>query len=456
MNDSTQSPANPARALPLHHQHALLGLLLLLLVLLCAPRIASVWQHRQETNAPAREIMPAASTTNQAESEPLVPDTRLIIEVHAGDTLSSIFKQAGFGPQQVDDIIHSSDDAKILSNIYPGYRLAFETDEFQSLLSLEIIKSPLESFKFSRTDAGEFAYQHLIKEPDVKPVVKKAIINESLFLAAQEGGIPAAMAQELARIFGGVIDFLIDTREGDSFRVLYEEQYLYGQKIGYGKILAAEFTNQGKVFIALRYEDKDGKTNFYSPDGESMRKAFLQNPVDFTRISSGFTLSRKHPILNTIRAHKGTDYAAPRGTPVVATSDGRVTFADRNGSFGNLIVIQHGDRFVTKYAHLNAYEKNIKTGVRVRQGDVIGYVGSTGSATGPHLHYEFLMDGVHRDSRKTFDQLPRAESIDTNEVADFHQKTSSYVAMLESEPDHDTSIASATAQTPPNNALLKK
>lgn len=456
MTDSTQLPENTARALPIQHQQALLGLLLLLLTLLCTPWLAPLWHQSNLTTILPENSTPEAIATIQAISPPELPDNRLILEVHAGDTLSSIFKKAGFGPQQVDDIIHSSDNTKILSNIYPGYRLAFETDEAQSLVSLEIIKSPLESFKFSRTDPGEYVYQHISKEPDVKTVAKEAIITESLFLAAQEGGIPAAMAQELARIFGGVIDFLIDTREGDSFRVLYEEQYLNGEQIGYGRILAAEFTNQGKLFTALRYEDKDGKTNFYSPDGESMRKAFLQNPVDFTRISSGFSLSRKHPILNTIRAHKGTDYAAPRGTPVVATSDGRVTFADRNGSFGKLIVIQHGDRFVTKYAHLNAYEKNIKTGVRVRQGDVIGYVGSTGSATGPHLHYEFLMDGVHRDSRKIFDQLPRAESITETEIADFRKQTSSYVAILESQRIRDTSIAAASAQTPSDNSWLKE
>lgn len=453
MNDSTQSPDNIARALPIRHEHTLLGLLLFLLTLLCAPWLASVWQQRIQPASPLPRNQSEIVSNAAATSEPEIPDNRLFLEVHAGDTLSSIFKKAGFRPQDVDDIVNSSDDTKILSNIYPGYRLAFETDTAQSLVSLEIIKSPIESFKFSRIAQGAYDYQHLMKEPDVKPTVKEGIITESLFLAAQQGGIPAAMAQELARIFGGVIDFMIDTREGDSFRVLYEEQYLDGQWIGYGKILAAEFTNQGTVFSALRYVDKDGKTNFFSPEGESMRKAFLQNPVDFTRISSGFSLARKHPILNTIRAHKGTDYSAPRGTPVVATSDGRVTFAGNNGSFGKLVVIQHGERFVTKYAHLNAYEKNIKTGVRVRQGDVIGYVGSTGSATGPHLHYEFLMDGTHRDSRQVFDQLPRAESISSNEMADFRSQTSPLVAILENQK-RDSVIAMVQAAT--SDALLNQ
>ncbi len=189
---------------------------------------------------------------------------------------------------------------------------------------------------------------------------------------------------ELAGIFGGVIDFLLDTRQGDTFNLMYEEKYLDGEYIGNGRILAAQFTNQDETFTAVRYVNRAGKSDFYNTEGESMRKAFLRNPVDFTRISSSFNLRRKHPILNTIRAHKGTDYAAPRGTPVVATGDGRVTFAGRNGSFGKLVVIQHGERFQTKYAHLNGYANGIKKGKRIKQGQIIGYVGSTGGATGPH------------------------------------------------------------------------
>ena len=182
--------------------------------------------------------------------------------------------------------------------------------------------------------------------------------------------------------------------------------------------------------MALRYDNADGSSNFFNAEGESMRKAFLQNPVDFTRISDGFSLSRKHPILNTIRAHKGTDYAAPRGTPVVATADGRVTYASNNGSFGKLVVIQHGDRFETKYAHLNGYAEGIKSGARVTQGQVIGYVGTTGSSTGPHLHYEFLMDGVHRNSRTIHDQLPKAIKLAETEMPRFLEQTRVLVSML--------------------------
>ena len=180
-----------------------------------------------------------------------------------------------------------------------------------------------------------------------------------------------------------------------------------------------------------------------------MRKAFLRNPVDFTRISSSFSMSRKHPILNSIRAHKGTDYAAPQGTPVVAAGDGRITWASRNGSFGKLVVIQHGDRFETKYAHLNDYAKGVKKGARVRQGQVIGYVGSTGGATGPHLHYEFLMDGVHRNSRTIHDKLPKAESVPKDEWQRFQEHSQILLSQLEIHVSDTQNIALHTVAPQP-------
>jgi murein DD-endopeptidase MepM/ murein hydrolase activator NlpD len=168
---------------------------------------------------------------------------------------------------------------------------------------------------------------------------------------------------------------------------------------------------------------EDGTVGYYNPEGESMRKAFLRNPLDVLRISSNFNPNRRHPILNTIRAHKGTDYAAPTGTPIRATSDGRITRASRNGSFGNLVVIQHNGSFETKYAHLSKYGPGIKRGVNVRQGDIIGYVGTTGSATGPHLHYEFLMNGVHQNPSTILDNLPQAVSIEPGEMVQFKSDT---------------------------------
>ena len=353
------------------------------------------------------------------------------ITVKSGDNLSLIFDRAGFGPAEVYALTSSANDTDVLTRLYPGYELLFESDSNNSLLSVQVVESALVSHLFTRSPDQKYQYERVTRTPETRQVIRDATITDSLFLAAQRSEIPAGITMEAAGIFGGVIDFILDVRSGDTFRILYEEKYLDGEFIDNGRILAAQFTNQGVTHTALRYTNAWGESNFYNPEGESMRKAFLLNPVDFTRISSGFSLSRKHPILNTIRVHKGTDYAAPRGTPVVATADGRVTTAGRNGSFGNLVVIKHNDRFETKYAHLNSYARGIQNGARVRQGQVIGYVGSTGSATGPHLHYEFLMDGVHRNSRTIHQSLPKAESVAATELATFHDQISPLLAQID-------------------------
>jgi murein DD-endopeptidase MepM/ murein hydrolase activator NlpD len=222
---------------------------------------------------------------------------------------------------------------------------------------------------------------------------------------------------ELANIFGGVIDFVYDPRSGDSFNVLYEELYLDGDKIKDGRILAASFNNRDTEYPAFYYVDNSGKGGYYNEAGVSMRKAFLRAPVDFTRISSNFNPRRLHPIFKTKRPHKGIDYAAARGTPVFATGDGRVVQAGYSRANGNFLVIQHGAAFVTKYLHL--HKKQVKKGRRVRQGQIIGQVGSTGYATGPHLHYEFLLNGVHRNPRTIHKKLPKASSIAKAELPGF-------------------------------------
>ncbi len=421
--------------LPVRHQTLLLVLSASLLILsllqnrdpIPHDRLVSVRQERLAV----REREEAATILSRQPAPPAEKiDARLFLTVEAGDNLSLIFKRAGLGATDVFHIANSSEEADVLADLYPGDQLAFELDSEKNLQSLELFKSPLESFLFTRSEESSFDFAKISREPHVEVIYKQAIIRDSLFLAAQKGGISAPMAMDLAAIFNGVIDFILDVQEGDSFEVLYEEEYLDGKFVGNGRILAATFTNVGKEFVALRYENAAGDSNFFNPEGESMRKAFLQNPVDFTRISGSFSLARRHPILNTIRAHKGTDYAAPKGTPVVATADGRVTFASNSGSFGKLVVVQHGDRFETKYAHLNGYAKGIQSGARVNQGQVIGYVGTTGSSTGPHLHYEFLMDGVHRNSRTIHDQLPKAIQLADSEMARFKDQTRVLLSML--------------------------
>ncbi len=342
------------------------------------------------------------------------------IKVQSGDSISTIFQKVGLSDQDMFQLLNSSDEAKILDRIYPGYQLDFKIPEQGELEQLRILKSPLEGILFTRGDNG-YQAEAILKEAQLRQSFKVGTIADSLFMAGQQEQIPAVHIMEMANIFGGVIDFILDPRQGDQFSILYEEKYLDGEFIGTGEILATQYVNQGTTYTAVRYIDEEGEVGYYSPEGESMRKAFLRNPLDVFRISSNFNPRRRHPILNTIRAHKGTDYAAPTGTPVRATSDGRVTWAARNGSFGNLIVLKHSGGFETKYAHLSRYA--VKKGERVRQGQVIGYVGATGGATGPHLHYEFLMGGTHQNPRTIHDKLPKAKSIDSAEMDSFRSRT---------------------------------
>lgn len=437
--DLTKQAVN--NLLPKKHQVALASLVAGLLMVAVAVEVRQsrqVFVHRPAPVAPA-DTIPIV----EARPLELPPDTRLFIEVSSGDNLSTLFTKAGLSAQDLLSITNSAGDTKALTDLHPGNKLAFDISDDSTLKSFEVIKSPMESFSFRLNTEGKYDYEHVLREPTITRVYKEAVITDSLFLAASRSKIPDRYALELAGIFGGVIDFIQDTREGDAFSVVYEERFLDGQFVGIGRILAAQFVNQGKTHTAVRYDSDDGSSNFYNPQGESMRKAFLLNPVEFTRISDGFNPARRHPILNTIRAHKGTDYAAPKGTEVVATADGKVTFVGRSGSFGKLVVIQHGERIVTKYAHLNDYAKGLRAGIQVRQNDVIGYVGATGSATGPHLHYEFLMDGVHRNSQTILDQLPRAQSIADAEMPRFRAQTFALIALLDDKgkasalPSHD-------------------
>ncbi|MAJ91002.1 MAG: M24/M37 family peptidase [Legionellales bacterium] len=235
---------------------------------------------------------------------------------------------------------------------------------------------------------------------------------------------------QLVAIYGWDIDFALDIRKGDSFTVIYEEQYKEGRMVVEGPIIAAEFINKEKVIRAFRYLDNSGRNDYYNSNGEAMRKAFLRTPVDFfSRISSKFSFGRKHPVLNKIRAHKGVDYAAPMGTPIKATGDGIVAYVGKNGGFGNTIKLKHGGAYTTVYAHLHRFVKNISRGKKVKQGQIIGYVGQSGLATGPHLHYEFQIHGVHRNPLTV--KLPKVKTIKKEVISEFKKSIRPMLAELD-------------------------
>jgi murein DD-endopeptidase MepM/ murein hydrolase activator NlpD len=351
------------------------------------------------------------------------------ITVKSGDNLSLIFKRAGYSDRDIYRITKKASEGKSLTRIFPGQTIAFRADDGGELVAVRHIISALETVTYQNTEAG-FDSQRDIRAPEVRQAWASAKISSSLFLAGQEAGLSHNMIMELANIFGGVIDFALDPRVGDTIHLLYEDLYLDGEKYRDGEIIAASFTNQGKTFSAYRYKDSQGDTGYFNEDGVSMRKAFLLAPVDFTRISSNFNPRRLHPIYKTRRPHRGTDYVAPRGTPVFSTGDGRVIKAGYSKANGNYVFVQHGERYVTKYLHL--HKRKVRPGQSVSQNQVVGTVGATGAATGVHLHYEFLMDGVHRNPRTIHKKLPKAKSLASAEIPIFRQATSGAFTQLAS------------------------
>lgn len=351
------------------------------------------------------------------------------LEVSSGDNLANLFRRRGIPPGDLHELVHSQPFGARLKSIYPGHQLTITTDSDNRLTELSYSPGPLETLEFTRVGDG-FAGVEVIAEPERVTQYRHGIIDHSLFVASQRAGLADSVTMRIAEIFQWDIDFVLDIRAGDAFHVLLEELFLGDQFVGYGDILAAEFVNQGDVYRAVLFHDSKGQSNYYDPAGRSMRKAFLRAPVEFTRISSNFNLRRKHPLWNRAMPHRGIDYAAPTGTPVRASGDGRITEAGRTRPNGNYIVIRHGEQFVTKYLHLSRFARNMRANTTVRQGQTIGYVGSTGWATGPHLHYEFLVHGVHKNPRTV--KLPDADPVPRAELERFDRTAEPLFALLDS------------------------
>lgn len=348
--------------------------------------------------------------------------------VRNGDNLSLIFSRAGFSDRDVYEVTRA-DGGKALRRIHPGQVIAFRTAADGSLDQVKYIESRLRWTTFTRRD-GNYISEVTERETELREQTASLTIESSLFIAGEKAGLSGKTIMDLATIFGGVIDFALDPRVGDTIELVYDEQYLDDEKYADGAIVAAAFTNRGETYQAFRYTDLEGDTSYYNELGVSMRKAFLKAPLDFTRVSSNFNPNRLHPIYKTKRPHRGTDYAASRGTPVYAAGDGKVIEAGYTRANGNYVFIQHGETFRTHYLHL--HKLRAKRGQRVQQGDIIGTVGSTGAATGPHLHYEFLVNGVHRNPRTVHKLLPKARSLPKTELARFESHIANPLEQLAS------------------------
>ena len=384
------------------------------------------------------QLEPKRTSTSAPISKPGLPWQE--IKVRSGDNLSKIFQRSSLSAGDVHNIIANSEDSKGLLRLHPGQTLAIQVNEQGELQALKHIQNKFNSTLFER-EGERFLTTHIEREPEVRQNYRSAVISSSLYVAAQNSGLSQNLIMELANIFGGVIDFVYDVRAGASFTLMFEEHYLDDEKTGNGPILAAQFTNRGETFTAYRYTYPDGSVGYYNEDGVSMRKAFLRAPLDFSRISSSFNLKRLHPVFKTTRPHRGIDYAASRGTPVYAAGDGRVVKAGYTKANGNYVFINHGTSYTTKYLHL--HKRAVRTGQKVKQQQTIGWVGSTGYATGPHLHYEFLVNGVHRNPRTVLKSLPKAKSINKENKQRFLAQITGFQMQLASY-NNQRSLAKAT------------
>jgi len=347
-----------------------------------------------------------------AESENLIFET---YKIKKGDSLGIIFRKLKLG-LSLPYKISQHKKAKQLVSISAGKKLIFGYDEEQNLRRIQYPLNTLQNFVV-KLDDGTISEALIVDLPyKMEQRLASGEIQSSLYQAAQKAGISDNTIMEMVHIFGWDVDFVLDIRAGDHFHVIYDRYMLDGQVLKDGTIVAAEFSTQGRTYRAIRYQNEKGDISYYTPEGDSMLGTFLRSPVKFSRISSRFG-KRKHPILKTWRAHKGVDYAAPPGTPIRATADGRVTHKGSKGGYGRTVIISHAGRFSTLYAHMKGYAKKIKAGSHVKQGDIIGYVGSSGLSTGPHLHYEFRVDGVHRNPL-TY-KTPKAKAIEGKSKSKF-------------------------------------
>ncbi len=340
-----------------------------------------------------------------------------------GDTHASLLARLGVSEEDAKQALR----ARVLWQLRTGYTVTAQVDAEGVLLGLSYLSGRDNLVRVER-DGERFLAAEESAPLETHVAMKAGVIRSSLFAASDTAGIPDSVAIQLADVFGGDIDFHRDLRKGDRFSVVYEQHYVGGRPVHTGRVLAAEFLNQGKRLRAVYFDNDNGKGGYYAPDGKSLRKAFLRSPLEFSRVSSGFGM-RRHPFMKDWRAHQGVDYAAPSGTRVRSVGDGVVEFAGNKGGYGKVVILRHQGQYSTVYAHLSRFASGLHRGTRVLQGEAIGYVGSTGWATGPHLHYEFRIGGVARNPLAI--TLPAALPVPKQEMAAFREQAEPLDAQLE-------------------------
>ncbi|MEJ2514994.1 MAG: peptidoglycan DD-metalloendopeptidase family protein [Gammaproteobacteria bacterium] len=377
-----------------------------------------------ETPQPVTAGTPTASES----PAPALPGETLELEVRSGDSLDRLFRRHGISVADLALILRVQEAAPHLKKIRPGDVIQVRHDK-GTVLSLTRRINETRSLVVETTAEEGYAARFLEHPVEIRRRHAQGRIDSSFYVAGLEAGMSDKAIMELAGVFAWDIDFALDIRRNDWFAVVYEEIWQDGEKLRDGEVLAAEFGNQGRVFRAVRFVDPDGDAGYFTPEGRSVRKAFLRAPVDFTRVSSSFNPNRLHPILKVKRPHRGVDYAARKGTPIKAAGDGRVIHAGTKGGYGTTVILQHGGNVTTLYAHMSRIAPAARPGRRVKQGQVIGYVGKTGLATAPHLHYEYRLNGVHRNPRTV--PLPEADPVPEALRQKFALATSPLLAELD-------------------------
>lgn len=382
-----------------------------------APATSSIVQGTRVERPLALPEAPASAKQSQTAAGQALEqsaETMLSLSVQPGDTLELLFRRNGLSLADLAAMTGLGDAREHLRLLRPGDTIEI-SHQAGRVLSLAKQLDDVSVLQVDRNTTGFYA-DILTREVDIRSVSRHGVIQSSLFEAGTAAGITDAVTMNMAGIFQWDIDFIQDVRVGDDFTVIYEELWRDGVKLRDGEIVAAEFINQGTPYRAVRYVFSGGDSDYFTPNGRSVRKAFIRAPVDFARVSSSFNLNRRHPILNTIRAHRGVDYAAPTGTSVIAAGDGKVTFRGIRNGYGNTIILQHGGNITTLYGHLSRFA-SFRIGSRIKQGQTLGFVGQSGLATGPHLHYEYRLNGVHRNPRTV--TLPPADPIPAEHWEDF-------------------------------------
>lgn len=391
-------------------------------------------QASQQLAKTAEELIKPIHKTIDASAEILEPKIQWqTVTVKKGDTLAKIFNRQGYSASDLHYLMRSGDNIKVLKSIRPGHHIEFakasQDAKDSGFHSLRYPYSKSETLVVNKTGDKQFSSNIDKKTISYQQRFATATINSSFYNAGIDAGLPDGVIMELAGVFEYDIDFALEIRKGDSFSVLYQEKYIDGEKVGYGDILSAEFSNQGDQYAAVQYTDEKGRTAYYTPEGKALRKSFLRAPLKFNYVSSNFNPRRFHPIQKRVKPHRGVDYRAATGTPVRASGDGRVIRSQYDKYNGHHVFVQHGNNIVTKYLHFS--KRKVKKGQRVKQGQIIGYVGSTGMSQAPHLHYEFVVNGVHRNPRTV--KLPHAAPVRKKELARFKEQTKGLLAQLETQ-----------------------